>query len=215
MPEAGPDLRCEQAAWGAGHVRVAGVDEAGRGPLAGPVVAAAVVLDRAVLDDPLWRALDDSKRMRAAARDRLFDEIMATAQVGVGICNVDEIDLLNILGATMKAMADAVRALDPAADYALIDGNRLPVLPLEAACIVKGDQKSLSIAAASVIAKVTRDRIMADLAVRYPGYGWERNAGYGTAEHLAALQSLGATPAHRRSFAPVRDALAASHPPPR
>ena len=149
MPEAGPDLTCEQAAWGAGHVRVAGVDEAGRGPLAGPVVAAAVVLDRAVLDGPLWRVLDDSKRMREAARDRLFDEIMATAQVGIGICDVDEIDLLNILGATMKAMADALAAVDPAPDYALIDGNRLPVLPLEAACIVKGDRKSLSIAAAS------------------------------------------------------------------
>jgi len=207
MAEPGPDLAHEQAAWDAGHGRVCGVDEAGRGPLAGPVVAAAVVLDRDVLDDPIWRKLDDSKRMSAAARDSLYDTIMATASVGVGICDIDEIDLLNILGATMKAMTDAVRALDPGASYALIDGNRLPVLGIEARTIVKGDQKSLSIAAASVIAKVTRDRIMADLARRYPGYGWERNAGYGTAEHLAALQTLGATPAHRKSFAPVREAL--------
>jgi len=206
MAEPGPDLAHEQAAWADGHARVCGVDEAGRGPLAGPVVAAAVVLDVDVLDDPVWRRLDDSKRMSAAARDSLFDAIMETAGVGVGICDIDEIDLLNILGATMKAMADAVRALDPAASYALIDGNRLPVLGVDARTIVKGDQKSLSIAAASVIAKVTRDRIMADLARRYPGYGWERNAGYGTAEHLAALQTLGETPAHRKSFAPVRNA---------
>lgn len=215
-PDTGPDLRHERAAAGAGFVRICGVDEAGRGPLAGPVVAAAVVLDPGVLDQPQWQLLDDSKRMSAKARDRLFDAVTQTASVGVGICDIDEIDLLNILGATMKAMADAVRALDPAPDYALIDGNRMPVLACAGTSIVKGDQRSMSVAAASVIAKVTRDRIMRDLAQRFPGYGWERNAGYGTAEHLAALASLGVTPHHRKSFAPVREALtAASHPPAR
>lgn len=208
MPEGGPGLTYERAAHDAGHVRVCGVDEAGRGPLAGPVVAACVVLDQGVLGDPVWRALDDSKRMRAADRDTLYDAIMESADVGVGICDVDRIDLLNILGATLQAMTDAVRAVRPPPAYALIDGNRLPVLTCDAECIVGGDGKSLSIAAASVIAKVTRDRIMTELAQRYPGYGWERNAGYGTAEHMAALQRLGATPHHRRSFAPVREALA-------
>jgi ribonuclease HII len=182
MPEGGPGLTYERAAHDAGHVRVCGVDEAGRGPLAGPVVAACVVLDQGVLGDPVWRALDDSKRMRAADRDTLYEAIMESADVGVGICDVDRIDLLNILGATLQAMADAVRAVRPPPAYALIDGNRLPVL--------------------------TCDRIMPELAQRYPGYGWERNAGYGTAEHMAALQRLGATPHHRRSFAPVREALA-------
>ncbi len=208
----GPDLRFENAAWASGHIHVGGVDEAGRGPLAGPVVAACVVLDISVLNDPVWAALDDSKRMSAAARDMLFEAINQSARVGVGISDVDEIDLLNILGATMKAMADAVRAVDPAADHVLIDGNRLPVLPCSGESIVGGDGKSLSIAAASVIAKVTRDRIMTDLASRYPGYGWERNAGYGTAEHLAALASLGVTSAHRKSFAPVREALKTPQP---
>lgn len=202
-----PDLALERTHWEAGAARVCGIDEAGRGPLAGPVVAAAVVLDPASLEVPIWEFLDDSKRMSAASRDTLYKTIMETADVGVGVCDVDEIHLLNILGATMKAMADAVRALDTAPDLALVDGNREPALTCAAECVVKGDQKSLSIAAASVIAKVTRDRIMADLAVKHPGYGWERNAGYGTEEHMAAISSLGVTPHHRKSFAPVRDAL--------
>jgi ribonuclease HII len=204
-----PDFAIEQAALDAGHVRICGVDEAGRGPLAGPVIAAAVILDVHQLKKPLWQKLDDSKRMTATARDLLFDEIMATAEVGVGIGSIDDIDLLNILGATMRAMALAVGQLAPVPDLALIDGNRLPVLTCAAESFIKGDARSLSIAAASVIAKVTRDRIMQDLAAQFPGYGWERNAGYGTAEHMAALQNLGATPHHRKSFAPVRDVLAA------
>lgn len=202
-----PDLAFERTHWNNGRARVCGVDEAGRGPLAGPVVAAAVVLDTAALDLPVFQKLDDSKRMTIKSRDALYDAIMETADVGVGICTVDEIDLLNILGATMKAMADAVRALDPAPDVALVDGNREPALPCMCACVVKGDARSLSIAAASVIAKVTRDRIMHDLDRRHPGYGWARNAGYGTAEHLAALRERGVTEHHRKSFAPVRDAL--------
>lgn len=202
-----PDFALERAHIDAGQVRVCGVDEAGRGPLAGPVVAAAVVLDPVALETPLFRKLDDSKRMTAKARDALFEVIMATADVGVGICGVDDIDRLNILGATMKAMADAVGALDMSPDVALVDGNREPKLACLSECVVKGDSRSLSIAAASVIAKVTRDRIMQDLDARYPGYGWARNAGYGTAEHLAALRERGVTEHHRRSFAPVRNAL--------
>lgn len=196
-----------------GSARVAGVDEAGRGPLAGPVVAAAVVLDRARLDDPEMAALNDSKKMTAKARDRLFDYINAHAEVGVGILDVAAIDELNILQATMQAMTDAVVALPASPARVLIDGNRVPKqLTIPADAIVKGDGRSLSIAAASVIAKVTRDRIMADLAGRYPGYGWERNAGYGTKEHLDALRRLGVTPAHRKTFAPVRNILSPETP---
>ena len=162
-----PDFAIERTARDAGHIRICGVDEAGRGPLAGPVVAAAVILDPGQLEKPLWQKLDDSKKMTAGARDLLFGEIMATADVGVGICDVDDIDLLNILGATLRAMALAVGRLDPAPGLALIDGNRLPVLTCAAESFVKGDARSLSIAAASVIAKVTRDRIMQQLATEF------------------------------------------------
>ncbi|MGJ3260257.1 MAG: ribonuclease HII [Rhodospirillales bacterium] len=205
-----PDLALERVRWDAGAARVCGIDEAGRGPLAGPVVAAAVVLNPDALDKPVWEMLDDSKRMSTATRDTLYKTIMANADVGVGIAGVDEIDLLNVLGATLKAMTDAVRELESAPDFALIDGNQLPALTCDGECVVRGDGKSLSIAAASVIAKVTRDRIMAALSREHPGYGWERNAGYGTEEHLAAIASLGVTPHHRRSFAPVREALNAA-----
>ena len=199
-----PDFSYEREAMDAGNTSICGVDEAGRGPLAGPVVAAAVILTPGTLNAPIWQRLNDSKKMTAKARDDLFDHISAEAEVGVGIVGIDEIDLLNILGATMKAMADAVRNLPSTPHLALVDGNRPPTLTCSSQCIVKGDAKSLSIAAASVIAKVTRDRIMSGLAAQYPGYGWERNAGYGTKEHMEALTRLGVTPHHRRSFAPVR-----------
>ncbi len=202
-----PDFSFERAAQDLGRVRIAGVDEAGRGPLAGPVVAAAVVLNPDAMTDPVWARLDDSKRMTDRARDLLFDHITASADVGVGIVDLKAIEKLNILGATMKAMADAVASLASKPDHVLIDGNRMPMLTCSAETIVKGDGKSLSIAAASVIAKVTRDRIMADLNIQYPGYGWDRNAGYGTAEHLDALKRLGVTPHHRKTFAPVRKIL--------
>lgn len=202
-----PDYTFEQQALDGGASSVCGVDEAGRGPLAGPVVAAAVILDPKTITEPIWHRLNDSKKMTAKSRDELFDQIRNHADVGVGVVDIDEIDILNILGATMKAMADAVRELPNSPSIALIDGNREPALSCAAKCIVKGDGKSLSIAAASVIAKVTRDRIMQDLAAQFPGYGWDRNAGYGTKEHLNALQNLGVTPHHRRSFAPVRNAM--------
>ena len=198
-----PSYHHELRLAGASDGRVAGIDEAGRGPWAGPVVAAAVVLDPAAIP----RGLDDSKRLSAAERQRLFDQIMGAAEVGIGAASVTRIDRDNILAATLWAMGEAFTQLRPSPAAALIDGNHAPKLPCRSECLVKGDQRSLSIAAASIIAKVTRDRMMCELAVCHPGYGWERNKGYGTTEHAEALQRLGVTPAHRRSYAPVRRAL--------
>ncbi len=179
---------------------VAGVDEAGRGPLAGPVIAAAVILDRRHFPD----GLNDSKQLTETARERLYDELMACAVFGIGSANVAEIDALNIHWATMLAMERAVAALGVAVDHVLVDGNRLPRWNREATAIVGGDGISLSIAAASIIAKVTRDRLMVGLDAEFPGYGWARNKGYGTAAHMRGLAALGVTDHHRRSFAPVR-----------
>lgn len=184
---------------------VAGVDEAGRGPWAGPVVAAAVVLDRTRCP----AGLNDSKQLREPVRERLHGELLACATVGVGIASVAEIDRLNIHWATMLAMQRAVDALGCAVDHVLVDGNRLPRWQRPATAIVGGDAACLSIAAASIIAKVTRDRMMALLDAECPGYGWVRNKGYGTAEHARGLAALGATPHHRTSFAPVRARLLA------
>ncbi|MFQ5764759.1 MAG: ribonuclease HII [Rhodospirillales bacterium] len=202
-----PDFRLEDAARGDGHAVVAGVDEAGRGPWAGPVVAGAVILDRARLSPALERSLDDSKKLPKTRREALFEALSAEAHIGVGRAEVAEIDALNILGATLLAMARAVDALGAAPDLALVDGNRAPALPCPVRCVVRGDGQSLSIAAASIAAKVTRDEIMAGLADTFPGYGWERNAGYGTPEHRAAIERLGVTPVHRRTYAPIREAL--------
>jgi ribonuclease HII len=198
-----PDFSLETAAGGV----VAGIDEAGRGPWAGPVVAAAVVLDAASLPVDMLALIDDSKKLRPARRSELFERLRQCARIGVGAAEVDEIDAINILAATHAAMARAVDALGMAPDVALVDGNRPPALGCRAHCVIGGDGLSLSIAAASIVAKVTRDRIMADLANAFPGYGWERNAGYGTAEHRAALERLGVTPHHRRSFRPIAHIL--------
>jgi ribonuclease HII len=185
---------------------VAGVDEAGRGPLAGPVVAAAVILDPA---RPI-EGVNDSKLLTAAQRDRLQDAIRAHALAwALGRAEVEEIDRLNILQATLLAMQRAVAALDPAPRRALIDGDRCPLLGCPAQAIVKGDQKVAAIAAASVLAKVARDREMAALDILYPGYGLARHKGYPTRDHVEALRRLGATPVHRRSFHPVRAVLGA------
>lgn len=200
----GPGFKFEQAALENGAFVVAGVDEVGRGPLCGPVTAAAVVLDPANI--PV--GLNDSKKLTEKRRLVLFDEIMATADCSIAHASVEEIDDINILRASHLAMERAVAGLKRSADHALIDGNMIPKgLPIKAETIVKGDARSLSIAAASIIAKVERDRIMGDLAAEFPGYGWEKNAGYGTKQHLAALQSLGVTPHHRRSFKPVHNIL--------
>ncbi len=210
-----PDFALEREL---GHDRgriVIGLDEAGRGPWAGPVVAAAAWLDPAGLDPALSEGLDDSKKLSARRRNDLFDILSdpagAGARVAVGEASVEEIDDLNILQASLLAMQRAAAALaaalNSAPQAALVDGNKLPQLAIEARAVVKGDSLSLSIAAASVVAKVTRDRAMAALARDYPGYGWERNQGYGTAEHRAGIARLGVTPLHRRSFRPIRDAL--------
>jgi ribonuclease HII len=199
-----PDLAIEQSLAG----RIAGVDEVGRGPLAGPVVAAAVVLDRQRLPEPLAVRIDDSKRLAPALRTAIADALPDWAAIGIGEANVAEIDALNILNAALLAMTRAISALAFIPDAALIDGNHVPAgLPCPARCVIGGDRLSLSIAAASIVAKVTRDRIMATLAIDFPGYGWERNAGYPTRAHVDALRRLGATRHHRRSFRPVAEIL--------
>ncbi|MEK7245941.1 MAG: ribonuclease HII [Pseudomonadota bacterium] len=198
-----PDFSFEDAARAEGHAVVAGIDEAGRGPWAGPVVAAAVVLDRARLPAELRDGLDDSKKLSPRRRRELFAALADHAHIGIGRAEVDEIDRLNILQATLLAMGRALAALPVRPDLALVDGPHAPELPCPVRCVVGGDACSLSIAAASIVAKVSRDREMAGLARAHPDYGWERNAGYGTAEHRAALVRLGPTPLHRRSFRPV------------
>ena len=207
-----PDFSAERALAGRpgepSRGPVAGVDEAGRGPLAGPVVAAAVCFPGLALPPAVRSLIDDSKRLSPARREAAYAAILETGMVGTGEASVSEIDRLNILQATMIAMQRAVDALARPPSVVLVDGNRAPVLPMPACPMVGGDGRSLSIAAASVVAKVTRDRIMARLAEDHPGYGWERNAGYGVAAHRAALAALGPTPHHRRTFAPVRDLLA-------
>ena len=194
----------EDTARARGYRAIAGVDEAGRGPLAGPVVAAAVILPR----DIALPGLDDSKKLSRANRDKAFAVIHASAHVGVGLASVEEIDSLNILRASHLAMCRAVAALPVSADHALIDGNMIPRdLPVAAEAVVKGDARCASIAAASIIAKVSRDRIMVELAQQYPAYGWDRNAAYPTQSHLQALRDFGVTPHHRRSFRPVHNIL--------
>lgn len=182
---------------------VAGVDEAGRGPLAGPVVAAAVVLDA----DNIPPGIADSKALDPEVREELFEHITATSKVGVGVASVTRIDRYNILNATLWAMQQAVKQLEPSPLVALVDGNRPPKLRCETQCIVQGDAKCLSIAAASIVAKVTRDRMMVELGRAFPGYGFERHKGYSTPEHFAAIDRLGVTRHHRRSFRPVQAAL--------
>jgi ribonuclease HII len=183
---------------------VCGVDEAGRGPLAGPVVAAAVIIDRRVFRGELRATLDDSKVLSREAREACHRALLRCARIGVGAASAAEIDRINILRASLLAMTRAVAALGVLPDTVLIDGNIAPSLACATRPVVRGDALSFSIAGASVVAKVTRDLIMRALAGRYPGYGWETNVGYATAEHGAAIRRLGVTPHHRRSFAPVR-----------
>ena len=179
---------------------LAGVDEAGCAPLAGPVVAAAVILDR----EKFPRGIDDSKALPAPIREAICARLRKVAVVGVGIATVEEIDRLNIYWARMLAMTRAVDALGTEPAMVLVDGNRCPKWQRPSLAIIAGDAKCRSIAAASIVAKVTRDAIMREYALDHPGYGWETNKGYGTPEHLRALQALGPTPLHRRSFSPVQ-----------
>ncbi|HVW73729.1 MAG TPA: ribonuclease HII [Rhizomicrobium sp.] len=188
---------------------ICGVDEVGRGPLAGPVVAAAVILDRKRIP----KGLNDSKQLDEDAREALFPQIMEMAvAVGVGEASVGEIDLVNIRQATHLAMARAVRALSVAAEFALVDGNDPPALPCKCDTLVGGDARSVSIAAASIIAKVTRDRMMVRLHDEHPGYNWKSNKGYGTPEHYDGLRLHGVTLHHRRSFSPIRNLLEGKDP---
>jgi ribonuclease HII len=206
MPESRlPHFRFERSFAGI----VVGIDEVGRGPLAGPVVAAAVILPRK-LPRALARDIDDSKKIPAPERERLDIEIRGCATVGVGEASVAEIDTINILRAALLAMRRAVAALSVTPDFALVDGREDPELPMPCLPVIGGDGIHLSIAAASIVAKVVRDRMMIALAEIHPEYGWLTNVGYGTLEHRRALQRFGPTPHHRTSFAPVRESLAAS-----
>ncbi|TCP39824.1 ribonuclease HII [Rhodovulum marinum] len=204
MPNQPPDFTLETEARAAGARVIVGVDEVGRGPLAGPVTAAAVRLDPAAIPP----GLADSKRLTAARRAALAEALIAGAEVSVAHASVAEIDEFNILRASHLAMCRAIAGLPTPPDLALIDGNMLPRdLPCPGRAVVKGDARCLSIAAASIVAKVARDAIMVELAQQFPGYGWDRNAGYGTKAHLAALRDIGVSPHHRRSFRPVHNIL--------
>ena len=205
-----PDFSVENSARSKGYFFIAGVDEAGRGSWAGPVVAGAVILEADKLIPPLRSELDDSKKLTARKRQMLFEMLPTCASIGVGIADVNEIDRLNILEASFLAMARAISDLPQKPGYVIVDGNKVPDLPYPGEYVVKGDSRSLSIAAASIVAKVTRDNIMVNLAKTFTGYGWERNAGYGTQEHKMALERLGVTEHHRKSYAPIIKILSKS-----
>lgn len=190
-------LEFEQEAINKGYHRVCGVDEAGRGPLAGPVCAAAVILP----ENTIIEGVDDSKKLSEKKREALFEVIKAEAvSYSIAYASVEEIESMNILNATMLAMKRAVEGLDVKADYAMIDGNRLPDLCIDSECIIKGDAKSMSIACASILAKVSRDRLLYKYAEEYPMYGFDKHKGYGTKAHTAAIKEFGPCPYHRMSF---------------
>jgi len=202
-------LAYERQTWRPQTTRIAGVDEAGRGPLAGPVVAAAVILPEPWLQNGVpahFAQLNDSKQLTESARAGFFGELTALPDLQHAIASIDplQIDAVNILRATHQAMLTALSQLNPPPDHVLVDGLRVPILPWPQTPIVKGDARSYTIAAASVIAKVTRDRLMLECDQRYPGYGFAQNKGYGTPAHLQALRKLGPCPIHRRSFAPIK-----------
>ncbi len=202
-----PDSSFERAAQRKGFEIVAGVDEVGRGPWAGPVYAAAAILDTRALARSGLASLDDSKKLSEARRESLFERLSESAIVGIGLCSVEEIDRINILQASLLAMKRAVAALPVQPHYVLVDGNKAPDLACPCETIVEGDARSYSIAAASIVAKVTRDRVMVELAKSFPGYAWESNKGYGTAAHRAGLDRFGVSEHHRRSFAPISHRL--------
>ena len=196
------DLAFEEELKANGRLAIAGIDEVGRGPLAGPVVAAAVILPAELPFLPV----NDSKQLSAKKREQLYDQIMAIADVGIGLISPETIDAVNIYEATKLAMMQAIANLKQEPDSLLIDAMKLP-LPIEQQSIIKGDAKSVSIAAASIVAKVYRDRLMSEYAIQYPYYGFEKNAGYGTQLHLSGLESHGITPIHRKTFDPIKSML--------
>ena len=203
-----PDFKHETTLIGK-HSLIAGIDEAGRGPWAGPVVAGAVIFPQLNISEHLAKKLDDSKKLSATKREELFKELHTCgALIGCGSASVEEIDRLNILQATFLAMRRAIENLPVVPSFAIIDGNKIPPdLPCPARSLVKGDALSLSVAAASIIAKVTRDRLMSDLAKEFPYYGWEKNAGYGTKAHQIGLAEHGICIHHRKSYAPIKKYL--------
>lgn len=204
MTKSTPTFEYETVARKAGFMAVCGVDEVGRGPLAGPVTAAAVILDPNNIPD----GLNDSKKLTAKKREALYDLLMKHADVSIAEATVEEIDEHNILRASHIAMVRAIEGLETKADYALIDGNQMPRgLSVKSETLIKGDSLSQSIAAASIVAKVWRDRVMVTLSQQYPHYGWATNAGYGTKEHKEGLECHGVTPHHRKSFAPIHNIL--------
>ena len=203
-----PDFTYESLYKGPGLVF--GIDEAGRGPWCGPVVAACVCWPNRQINPYLAQQINDSKKLSAKKREQLFPMIMNSAYVGIGQASSQEIDDVNILQATFLAMDRSLQNVAKnghTASFALIDGNRLPKWQLPCQALIKGDSLSLSIAAASIIAKVTRDHIMTDLAKQYPQYAWDKNAGYGTTDHIAALKKYGITPYHRKSYRPIKEIL--------
>ena len=199
-----PTFEFEEDLQAQGYLNIAGVDEVGRGPLAGPVFAAAVILDPKHIPN----GLNDSKKLSAAKREILLKAIMEHAEVSIASASEREIETINILQASHLAMVRAVHNLKKRPDHVLVDGNLIPRnLEIPATALIKGDARSVSIAAASIVAKISRDFVMCDLGQQFPGYGWEKNAGYPTAQHLKALQDLGVTPHHRRTFKPVHNIL--------
>ena len=182
---------------------IIGVDEVGRGPLAGPVISAAIVLNK----EKIPEGINDSKKLSKKKREVINEELISQHNFAIGIASVEEIDKINILQASLLAMKRAVLNLNIKPQTILVDGNKLPDLEYNMYPIIKGDSKSISIAAASIIAKVYRDKLMQDLSLQYPGYYWEKNSGYGTKQHLLALDNLGVTPIHRKSFAPIYNML--------
>lgn len=199
-----PNFEFETKLHKQGYQNVAGVDEVGRGPLAGPVYAAAVILGPGKIPT----GLNDSKKLSAKNRNSVLESILEYADISIASASEREIEQINILQASHLAMVRAVAGLKKKPDYVLVDGNLIPQdLRIPATAVIKGDARSLSIAAASIVAKIKRDLVMSDLAQHYPGYGWEKNAGYPTTEHLKALQDLGVTPHHRRTFKPVHNIL--------
>ena len=182
---------------------IIGVDEVGRGPLAGPVISAAIVLNK----EKIPEGINDSKKLSKKKREVINEELISQHKFAIGIASVEEIDKINILQASLLAMKRAVLNLNIKPQTILVDGNKLPDLEYNMYPIIKGDSKSISIAAASIVAKVYRDKLMQDLSLKYPGYYWEKNSGYGTKQHLLALDNLGVTPIHRKSFAPIYNML--------
>ena len=182
---------------------IIGVDEVGRGPLAGPVISAAIILNK----EKIPEGINDSKKLSKKKREVINEELISQHKFAIGIASVEEIDKINILQASLLAMKRAVLNLNIKPQTILVDGNKLPDLEYNMYPIIKGDSKSISIAAASIIAKVYRDKLMQDLSLQYPGYYWEKNSGYGTKQHLLALNNLGVTPIHRKSFAPIYNML--------